>query len=249
MYGLTSIIILTWNQLSYTRQCIASIRMYTTRPYELVMVDNGSVDGTRRFLASLDGARVILNPRNYGFARGCNQGMKAARGDNLLFLNNDTVVTPNWLDNMLACLYSDKTIGLVAPCSNKVGSGNQVEAPYSNMKEMIEFAGKFNRPDHSRRKEHSGYWLSGFCVLGRRCVFNRVGYWDERFRHGSWEDVDYSKRVTAAGYKLYVAGDVFIHHYGSKSFKGNRLDLGRVQKKNALEFEKKWSPSAPAPYK
>ncbi|MHB8918851.1 MAG: glycosyltransferase family 2 protein, partial [Desulfocucumaceae bacterium] len=69
MYGLTSIIILTWNQLSYTRQCIASIRMYTTLPYELVMVDNGSVDGTRRFLAYLDGARVILNPQNYGFAR------------------------------------------------------------------------------------------------------------------------------------------------------------------------------------
>lgn len=240
MFGLTSIIILTYNEIKYTRQCIESIRIYTGPAYELVLVDNGSGDGTREFLSSLDRARVILNDTNRGFAVGCNQGLAAAGGDNILLLNNDTVVTPFWLDNMLGCLYSRPNIGLVGPCSNCVGSGNQVETKYSSTREMIEFARKFNAPDPVKWRRHAGYWLSGFCLLGRKSVFNRVGPLDERFGTGSWEDVDYSVRVTSAGYKLYVAGDVFIHHYGSRSFRGNNIPLAGTMAVNAALFEDKW---------
>lgn len=240
MFGLTSIIMLTFNEIWYTRQCLESIRVYTGVPYELVMVDNGSRDGTPQFLTSLQGARVVLNSTNRGFAEGCNQGLAVAEGENILLLNNDTVVTPNWLANMLGCLYSREDIGLVGPCSNHVGSGNQVEVKYNNMHEMIRFARSFNVPDPSRWCRHESYWLSGFCLLGKKSVFDRVGPLDERFRTGSWEDVDYSVRVTAAGYSLYVAGDVFIHHYGGRSFKGNNISLGAVQSKNAGLFESKW---------
>lgn len=240
MYGLTSIIILTYNELKYTRQCIESIRIYTGADYELIMVDNGSVDGTREFLISLDRARVILNKTNRGFAAGCNQGLAAARGVNTLLLNNDTVLTPNWLNNMLGCLYSRPGIGLVGPCSNCVGSGNQVEVNYKNIREMLEFARKFNMPDPGKWRRHEGDWLSGFCLLGRKEVFDRVGPLDERFGAGSWEDVDYSVRTTAAGYDLYVAGDVFIHHYGSRSFLANRVSMAKVMAANSILFEKKW---------
>ncbi|GBF33467.1 glycosyl transferase family 2 [Desulfocucumis palustris] len=241
MCGLTSIIILTYNELYYTRKCIESIRIYTGVPYELVLVDNGSGDGTAEFLSSLQGAKVILNSSNLGFAAGCNQGLAAAAGENILLLNNDTVVTPNWLGNMLGCLDSRNDIGLVGPCSNYVGSGNQVEVSYGSIREMIEFARRFNLPDPSKWRQHSSYWLSGFCLLGKKWLFDLVGPFDQRFKTGSWEDVDYSVRVTAAGYKLFVAGDVFIHHYGNRSFRGNKISLAAVQAENARQFYNKWA--------
>ena len=240
MFGLTSIIILTYNEIKYTRQCIESIRIYTEPSYELVLVDNGSSDGTREFLSSLDGARVILNDTNRGFAGGCNQGLSVAGGENILLLNNDTVVTPFWLNNMLGCLRSWPKIGLVGPCSNCVGSGNQVDANYTSIKEMIEFARKFNVPDSGKWRLHNGYWLSGFCLLGRKTVFDQIGVFDERFKTGSWEDVDYSVRITSAGYELYVAGDVFIHHYGGRSFAGNNISPAAAMAENATLFENKW---------
>lgn len=240
MSGLTSIIILTYNEIKYTRQCIESIRIFTEPSYELVLVDNGSSDGTRELLLSLDGARVILNDANRGFAGGCNQGLSAAGGENIVLLNNDTVVTPFWLNNMLGCLHSRPEIGLVGPCSNCVGSGNQVEVSYNSSREMIEFARKFNIPDPRKWRRQEGYWLSGFCVLGKKSVFDRVGPLDERFKTGSWEDVDYSVRVTAAGYALYVAGDVFIHHYGSRTFAGNNISPAAAMAENAALYQKKW---------
>jgi GT2 family glycosyltransferase len=238
--GLTSIIILTYNEIKYTRQCIESIRIYTEPPYELVLVDNGSSDGTREFLLSLEGAKVIFNDVNRGFAGGCNQGLSAAGGENILLLNNDTVVTPFWLNNMLGCLGSRPQIGLVGPCSNCVGSGNQVEANYKSTRAMIEFAREFNVPDPGKWRRHDGYWLSGFCLLGGKSVFDRVGPMDERYKTGSWEDVDYSVRVTSAGYELYVAGDVFIHHYGSRSFAGNNISLADAMAENAALYVNKW---------
>ncbi|NHM26784.1 glycosyltransferase family 2 protein [Desulfofundulus sp. TPOSR] len=240
MPGLTSIIILTLNGLGYTRQCLASIRKFTPQPYELVLVDNGSTDGTPAFLLRVPGARVILNRYNRGFAGGCNQGLVTAGGDNLLLLNNDTVVTPNWLGNMLACLHSRPDIGLVGPYSNYAGSGNQLPVNYSNIGQMLAFARQFNRPDPARWREHSADWLSGFCLLTRREVVERVGLFDERFAFGGWEDVDYSRRVQAAGYKLYLAGDVFIHHYGHRSFVANDIPIGRVLAQNAALFAEKW---------
>lgn len=240
MDGLTSIIILTWNGLYYTKKCISSIKRFTNVPYELIFVDNGSKDGTPSFLKTVQQAQVILNQHNLGFARGCNQGIAIAKGNNLLLLNNDTIVTPYWLRNMIACLYSRPDIGLVGPCSNYVGSGNQIPVSYKNMQELIAFAGQFNRPDPSRWREHNAYWLSGFCLLTRREVVDRVGLFDEQFIYGGWEDVDYSLRVTAAGYKLYVAGDVFIYHYGSRTFTGNNLSLPNVMQHNAILFDKKW---------
>ncbi len=107
----TSIIILTYNELELTKKCLASIDQYTDKEeIELIIVDNGSSDGTREYISNLPDVKVILNEKNLGFAKGCNQGIEAAAGDNLLFLNNDTMVTKNWLTAMLRVLYqSEKT--------------------------------------------------------------------------------------------------------------------------------------------
>ena len=115
----TSIIILTYNQLEYTKICIESIRKFTNPDsYEIIIIDNNSTDGTINWLKTQEDVTVIYNNENLGFPKGCNQGIKIAKGDNILLLNNDTIVTPNWLSNMNKALWSSKEIGAVGTVSN-----------------------------------------------------------------------------------------------------------------------------------
>jgi len=128
--SLTSIVIPTHNQLAYTRECLASIRQRTDEPYELIVVDNGSTDGTVEYLHSLAGVTVISNPENRGFPVAVNQGIRAARGRHLLLLNNDCIVTTGWLGRLLRALGSDPRIGLVGPVSNCVSGEQQIDVRY-----------------------------------------------------------------------------------------------------------------------
>ena len=131
--GLTSIIIVTFNQVEFTQQCVESVRRMTDEPYELIFVDNGSTDGTVAYLESVGAARVIRNQVNRGFPAAVNQGIAVATGDRVLLLNNDTIVTTGWLGRMIATLERDPKIGLVGPCSNFVGSEQQVDVNYDSL--------------------------------------------------------------------------------------------------------------------
>ncbi|MDB5387279.1 MAG: wbbL 5, partial [Planctomycetaceae bacterium] len=126
-WGLTSIILITHNQWPYTQQCLDSIRMRTDEPYELIVVDNGSTDGTIKALKRWGGVTLIDNETNRGFPTAVNQGLAIAKGDNLLLLNNDTLVTTGWLSRMLDAIHSKPEIGLLGPVSNCVSGEQQVE--------------------------------------------------------------------------------------------------------------------------
>jgi cellulose synthase/poly-beta-1,6-N-acetylglucosamine synthase-like glycosyltransferase len=98
----TSIIILTHNQLSFTEMCLHSLRLFTPEPNQLIVVDNHSTDGTVDFLRRQADVQLIENATNRGFPAGCNQAIRIATGDQILLLNNDTIVTPGWLGRLLA---------------------------------------------------------------------------------------------------------------------------------------------------
>ena len=105
--GLTSVILPCWNQLEFTRQCIAALVRYTRPHWELIVIDNGSNDGTGVYLSGVQDAAtvpvtVIANGENLGFPAAINQGLAAARGEFLVLLNNDVVVTDAWLDQLIA---------------------------------------------------------------------------------------------------------------------------------------------------
>ena len=234
----TSIIILTYNKFEHSQECIESVRKFT-RPdsYEIIVVDNNSTDGTVGWLKQQNDIKTVFNAENKGFPAGCNQGIRIADGDDILLLNNDTIVTHNWLDNLSACLHSADDIGAVGPVTNFANYYQKIDCNYRSTEEMHEFARKFNVPDSARWEPRIK--LIGFCMLIRKSVIDQVGLLDERFSPGHFEDDDYSTRMRREGYRLFLCQDTFIHHYGSASFRDDHqkhVDLGA---RNAKKIRRK----------
>jgi GT2 family glycosyltransferase/tetratricopeptide (TPR) repeat protein len=242
--GMVSIIILTYNQLRYTEECIRSLQKFTPESHEIIFVDNGSTDGTIQWLQNLLAKNphyhLIENQSNLGFARGCNQGIKAASGEYLLLLNNDVVVTDHWLAGMLELIQSDETIGIVGPMTNNI-SGIQKDpfATYQAIKDLPAYAKAF-REEHRHRRIPLRR-IVGFCMLFKRSLLEKVGWLDENFGTGNFEDDDYCLRATLEGHQNFIAGDVFIHHYGSRTFIGNKIDYSATMGGHRKVFSGKWN--------
>lgn len=239
---LVSIVILTRNRLDVTQDCLASIQRHTPEPHEIILIDNGSTDGTVEWLRGQVAAnrnyRLLENAENRGFAAGCNQGILSANGQYVLLLNNDVVVTPGWLGGMLEC-FADPAVGIVGPVTNNI-SGVQ-EWPWVNYEAaggLIPFAEKFRSDNRYRRI--SVRRIVGFCMMFPMGLVEQIGLLDEQFGSGNFEDDDYCLRAALEGYRNVIAGDVFIHHVGSASFLGNRIDYTAAMLKNQALFNDKW---------
>lgn len=219
--SVTSIIIPTFNGLSLLISCIESIRSYTDVPYEVIVVDNGSRDGTLEYCQK-EKLLFISLPTNTGYPKACNLGMLAASGDQILLLNNDVIVSQGWLNTMLSALYSEEQIGIIGPVATHVNGVQQVECHYSDMNQFQQIAGEWNVPDRS--KWQYAERIVGLCFLFRRELMDTIGMLDERFSPGHYEDDDYCFRARSHGYKLLVCRDVLIHHEGSASFKRDYPD-------------------------
>jgi GT2 family glycosyltransferase len=237
--SLTSIIILTRNGLSFTKECINSIFHHTKDPFELIIVDNGSTDGTVEYLLSLSKTKVIANKRNRGFSGGCNQGLANAKGESIVLLNNDTVVTKDWLKRLLKCLYHQSSVGIVGPRSNFVIPHQMVSSvPYKTMEQMHKFAAEWSEKHNEESYEVD--YLSGLCMAFNRTLIQKIGGLDERFSPGYYEDADFCIRAQISDKKLLVANDVFIHHYGSSSFKVDKALHRKIIQQSEKKFFDKW---------
>ncbi|MGY6210902.1 glycosyltransferase family 2 protein [Cytobacillus firmus] len=237
---LISIIILTCNQLHYTKECINSIFQFTNENFEMVVIDNASNDGTLKFLETIPQTHVISNKINKGFAGGCNQGFRAAKGEYIVLLNNDTVVTDGWLSKMLRCLNNTPFAGIVGPRSKFVIMPQAIPSvPYNTMKDMHKFASEWTIKHDSQSFVVNN--LSGFCMLFKRSLIEQIGGMDEQFNPGYYEDTDFCIRAQISGKKLLVANDVFVHHFGSSSFKTDRKNRKEIIKKNEKKFFYKWN--------
>jgi GT2 family glycosyltransferase/glycosyltransferase involved in cell wall biosynthesis len=241
-----SIIIVTFNNLTLNRLCLDSIYARTAWPnFEVIVVDNNSTDGTPTYLKEAEtifpNLKVILNESNLGFAAGNNIGLRQATGDYLVLLNNDTVVTRGWLSNLIRHLHANREIGLIGPVTNSIGNEAKVDVDYTNLDDMASWAAGFVQ-------EHAGMvfdipMLAMFCVAMRREVFEKVGFLDERFGLGLFEDDDYTLRIKTSGFRVACAADVFIHHFGQASFK-KLVENGKYQAlfdENRRRFEQKWN--------
>ena len=172
----------------------------------MILVDNGSPDDSasffERYAAEHDNVRVVLNGRNAGFAAGCNLGLALSRGDALLLLNNDTLVTPGWLGRLRAPLDADASVGATGPRSNNVSGPQMIEDtaygdPYADPAGLDAFAA-------AQVAAHAGETAAaprvvGFCLLARRDAIERIGGLEERFGPGNFEDDDLCLRIQATG--------------------------------------------------
>ncbi len=237
-----SIVVLTHNQYAYTRQCLESIGRFTLTPHETIVVDNGSTDGTvKRIEQEFPEVRLVKNKENVGFPAGVNQGLNAAIGEHVVLLNNDTIVTEGWLERLLEAAEADPALGIVGTVSNYAsGVQRDPQAVYSTIEQMHEYA-------HKVREEKKGELMvfprvAFLCTLILRKVIDAIGGLDERFTPGNYEDDDFCLRAALAGFKSAIARDVFIHHYGSKSFlaEGKEHYNARLQT-NRLVFLEKWN--------
>ena len=238
-----SVVVVTRDNLPFLRLCLETVLAHSGRACELIVVDNGSTDGTAAYLERLaernPGARVISNDENRGFATACNQGAAIAAADVLVLLNDDTVLCDDWLEPLLTHL-ADPGVGMVGPCTNRTGNEAEIDAKYRTLDELARFA-------EARSRDHAGEafeisTLTMFCVAMCRAMYERIGPLDERFETGLLEDDDYSRRVRQAGYRLLCADDAFVHHFGETSF--GKLaasgEYGRVLEENRARFEEKW---------
>ena len=254
--NLISIIILTRNQIEYTQKCIASILKHTQRPFELIIVDNGSTDGTVEYLESeaftgktSGRIKIIKNKTNHGFAAGNNQGMAIAKGDYFLLMNNDIVVTADWIEQLVDCVEQRPEIGIVGPRSNCV-SGPQIVENVSydtqSLQGLESFAEGFAQQYVGQAQQVLR--VVGFCMLIKHAVIEKIGGMDDRYGLGNFEDDDFSLRAAIAGFESWIAMDCFIHHFGSRTFVGEKIDYRASLLKNWDIFKTKWGLPQDLPY-
>ncbi|MFD3261312.1 glycosyltransferase family 2 protein [Paenibacillus lentus] len=235
---LTSIIIPTHNGLHLLTSCIESIHRHTEVPYEIIVVDNGSTDGTQEYCIQADLTLVAL-PRNEGFPAACNRGLAIASGEQLLLLNNDVLVTPRWLSNMLRALYSADEVGIVGPLTNYASGRQQKDIEWGTLEEFMQIAERHNQADSEKWQEVQR--LVGLCFLFKRRLWEIIGPLDERYSPGHYEDDDYCYRARQHAFRLLISGDTLVYHAGSASFAAeNPGGWNSLIERNRRQFIDKW---------
>jgi len=237
-FGLTSIVLVTYNQWRHTQACLESLRLLTDQPYEIIVVDNGSTDGTVECLQQSADVQLICHKENRGFPAAANQGVLVSRGQQVLLLNNDTIVTTGWLERLLAALHRQPDIGLVGPVTNHISGEQQVAVTYDDLAQLDGFAWDWGQRHHRQLQPTDR--LVGFCLLIKKEVIDRIGLLDERFGIGNFEDDDFCRRARAAGYQCVIARDAFVHHVGSATFRGSGIDFGQLLRENQRKYAQKW---------
>lgn len=248
-----SIIILCHNNLQFTQACLNSVLDKSDYPdTEVIMVDNASIDGTSEWLIQQQerqhSVKYIRSNKNLGFAGGNNLGIKAATGEIIILLNNDTYVTKGWVRDLIRPLLRDQKIGLAGPLTNNIGNEQRIEIAYSNMEEMERTSYRLTM--ERRREQYSVDTLAFFCVAIRKDVFQTIGYLDEDYTIGFFEDDDYCARARQAGFELVISDGVFVHHHLSASFdEMPRSQRAALMSRNRKLFESRWGPWKPHRYR
>jgi len=234
-----SIIILTFNKVEYTKSCLESIRANADVSYELILVDNGSEDGTQNYLSLLDNVTIIKNQTNLGFVKGCNQGAEKARADYVLFLNNDTEIKPNSLSSLLNTIRTYPDCGAVG-CKLILPNGALQEAGsiiWSDGSTLGYGRGRNPEdPECSYLREVD--YCSAACLLVRKDLFKKLGGFDERYEPAYYEDADLCMGIWQLGHKVVFQPDASITH---NEFTSSTVDKAKgLMERNRESFVDKW---------
>ena len=235
-----SLVVIAYNHLDYTRQCIESIYKYTSHiDFELITINNGSSDGTEEYFNSLPNQKKISFPENIGVCKAINRGFDMAEGNYTLNISNDIVVTTRWLDNLLACMETDARIGMAVPVCNASCNYQQIPVPYGTMEQMQAFAERFNRSDPHKWEERLK--LSTYLGIYRTELQKSLHGFDEDFNPGSYDDDAICFNIRRMGYKVVLARDTFVHHFGARTFNAEYAKDPALAIRNKILFIQKFA--------
>jgi GT2 family glycosyltransferase/predicted SAM-dependent methyltransferase len=235
-----SIVIPVYNQHEMTRDCLDAV-IKNTSDFEIVLIDNGSQPP---ILPMIDGEYIVnrvRNETNLGFPVAVNQGIRAAKGDVIVLLNNDVIVSPGWANRMIRHL---DTYSIVGPMTNYCAGLQQglILPVYDDDKGMFIEAEKWGR-------EHSGEsmevnFIIGFLMVFKKSLFDEIGEFDESLWPCSGEEIDFCLRARKAGHRVGIARDAYVHHIGSVTLaqmeREGQLDYIKVCTKNDEHLAKTW---------
>lgn len=228
------IIMPVWNELEATKECIDSIVKNTAYPHKLIMIDNGSDRDTAAYLAGLKtradiNVVVMRNEENAGFSRAVNQGIRSSDARYVCIMNNDTIASRGWLEEMIKAMESHPEVGILNPSSNTSGQfcGRKTVDDYAASLKSL--SGQIQELSRAR----------GFCMLIVRDVIDKVGLLDEAYGRGYFEETDYSYRARNAGFVIARAKGAYVYHKEALSFKkmSGKEDLFV---RNEKMFREKW---------
>lgn len=235
-----SIVVVTWNAVEWSRRAIEAIATHTELPYELIVVDNGSVDGTRDYLHDqVSGATVIVNFSNLGFGVASNLGAARARAPVVVFVNSDLVVGPGWLAPLCLRLENDPGACVVGP---KIVDLNGRLDHAGALLAHDGWAMHYGSGDDPARPEYSFArrvdYVSGACFAVRARVFHESGGFDPWFQTAYFEDADLCLRLAAQGWEIwYEPASVVTHAGGASGTEEERLRLLAI---NHPRFQQRW---------
>jgi GT2 family glycosyltransferase len=224
-----SAVIVNWNTCDLLDACLRSLRSWADEGIEVVVVDNGSSDGSRELLAQAwPEVRVIANAENRGYQTANNQGMRAATGDVLLLINADAMLTAGCLDGLIERLRRDPEAAVVGP-RLVYGDGTFQRWTAGRLPTLRAAVSYFFFIDHvlprsslwlgaDVREAFAPGWVSSACMVVRRCALDDVGFMDERF-FAYMDDVDLCARMGAAGWTVWYEPSVTAVHLMGQSTK------------------------------
>jgi GT2 family glycosyltransferase len=238
-----SVIIPVWNGRPYLRDCLDALLAQEFAEFEILAVDNASTDGSRDLIVTeYPSVLLIRNPGNLGFAGACNVGLRAAVGEVLVLLNQDTQVREGWLEALVrAC--QEPTVGVVG-CKALYPDGKTIQHAGGRLEWPLGMGSHegCGEPDGGAWSVPSPVdYVTGAAMAFRRQVLDELGPLDEGFWPGYYEDTDFCYRARQAGYKVWYTPEACLIHHESATLGGSR-DLQVAFNRGRLRFVLKHLP-------
>ncbi|MCX4268999.1 MAG: glycosyltransferase [Lachnospiraceae bacterium] len=238
-----TIIILTWNGLEYTKKCLKSLKEQTNyQDYQVVVVDNGSKDGTIAYLEQLDWIILIKNKENLGFVKGNNAALERIKDGDIVLMNNDIIIEQtDWLEKLNQAAYQKETIGIVG-CRLVNEKGEFLHAgtyiyPETYWGQQIG-GGQKEIGQFPENREVEGVVFA--CAYIKRALLEKLPNLNEKF-FSYFEDTDYCLAARELGYQSVCCGEVTLIHYQNVSTDVNQVNFSDMFLKSQKIFKKIWS--------